>query len=92
MPAFVIGQWQMLFRLALAFAMPALLVMLLVDVALGLVNRSAPQLNVFFLSMPIKSLLGLLMLLLALSTAFAPLIERMRGLERVLRPLWAGAG
>nr|MCR4575011.1 flagellar biosynthetic protein FliR [Lentisphaeria bacterium] len=31
-----------------------------------LVNRTAPQLNVFFLSMPIKSALGIFMLIIYL--------------------------
>ena len=34
---------------------PFILVALLCDIALGLINRFAPQLNVFILSMPIKS-------------------------------------
>jgi type III secretion protein T len=44
-------------------------------VSLGIINRFAPQLNVFFLSMPIKSALGLLMILLYLRTLL-PLITR----------------
>ncbi|WP_036664937.1 type III secretion system export apparatus subunit SctT [Paludibacterium yongneupense] len=91
-PAFIIGQWQLLFELGLGFAMPAMIIMLLVDLALGFVNRSAPQLNVFFLSMPIKSVLGLLMLLLVLNYAFAPLLARMRDFASLFVPLWSGAG
>ncbi|MCW2482867.1 flagellar biosynthetic protein FliR, partial [Candidatus Symbiopectobacterium sp. NZEC135] len=43
--------------------------MVLADMALGLLNRSAQQLNVFFLAMPIKSLLVLLLLIVSLPYA-----------------------
>ncbi len=39
--------------------------MVLADLALGLLNRSAQQLNVFFFSMPLKSILVLLTLLIS---------------------------
>ena len=40
--------------------------MFLATLGLGFVNRTAPQLNVFFLSMPIKSALGVAMLIIYL--------------------------
>lgn len=40
---------------ALLICAPFILVALMCDLALGLINRFAPQLNVFILSMPIKS-------------------------------------
>jgi len=67
---FLLTEWQMLYRLCLSFALPAVLSMVLADLALGLLNRSAQQLNVFFLSMPIKSALALFLLLLSLPYAF----------------------
>jgi type III secretion protein T len=38
--------------------------MFLATLGLGFVNRTAPQLNVFFLSMPVKSALGVAMLVI----------------------------
>lgn len=66
---FIQVQWQMLYRLCLSFSLPAVLVMVLADLSLGLLNRSAQQLNVFFLAMPIKSALVLFLLLLSLPYA-----------------------
>lgn len=63
---FLYAEWQLMFELCLCFALPALLVMVLADLSLGLINRSARQLNVFFLAMPIKSALALLLLLISL--------------------------
>ncbi|HBH7053568.1 TPA: EscT/YscT/HrcT family type III secretion system export apparatus protein [Morganella morganii] len=67
---FLLAQWSVLYQLCLNFSLPAVFCMVLADLALGLLNRSAQQLNVFFLSMPVKSVLALLLLLLSLSYAF----------------------
>ena len=45
---------------------PVIILMFLATVGLGFVNRTAPQLNVFFLSMPVKSALGVAMLVIYL--------------------------
>lgn len=50
--------------LALIFAAPAMIAMFLSELALGLVSRFAPALNVFFLAMPVKSAVGIMMLIL----------------------------
>ncbi|WP_313625240.1 type III secretion system export apparatus subunit SctT [Achromobacter sp.] len=57
-------------RLTLLFAAPAIVAMFLAEVGLALVSRFAPQLQVFFLAMPIKSALALLVLVLYMSTLF----------------------
>lgn len=67
---FLLAEWQVLYQLCLSFSLPAVLSMVLADLALGLLNRSAQQLNVFFLSMPIKSVLALFLMLLSLPYAF----------------------
>jgi type III secretion protein T len=48
-------------------AAPVLIVLFLAEFGLGMVNRFAPQLNVFFLAMPVKSWLSMMFLLLYLS-------------------------
>jgi len=53
--------------LAVGLAAPVILATLLADVALGLVNRVAPQLNAWVLAMPVKALLGGFFLLLTLT-------------------------
>jgi len=46
--------------LAIQLATPALLIILMTDVFLGIANRLAPQVQITFLGMPLKSLLGLM--------------------------------
>src|SRR5919107_1722734 len=47
-------------------AAPAMVALLLTDLFFGLVNRVAPQVNVFFLSLPVKMAVGLAVVLIAL--------------------------
>lgn len=53
-------------RTTFIIAAPIIILMFLATIGLGFVNRTAPQLNVFFLSMPIKSALGIAMLIVYL--------------------------
>jgi type III secretion protein T len=64
--AFVISQFSYIMTTAFIFAAPALVVMAVIDVGLGLMNRFAQQLNLFSLTTPIKSLISTFMLILLL--------------------------
>ncbi len=66
--------------LALQVAAPALVAMLLVNLALGFVSRTMPQLNLLATAFTFKSLVALLMLAVALPTAADAFIH---GLEQV---------
>lgn len=77
---FCMQLWQVLFELCLSFAMPAIVIMLLIDLALGLINRSAKQPNVFFVAMPIKCLMILLLFAASLDFAFSDYILRINTL------------
>lgn len=61
--------------------MPAMVMMVLVDLALGFINRSVQQLNVFTLSMPIKSAIVLLMLIISLPFSLAGLQALLSGFD-----------
>jgi len=64
---------------------PVVILMFLATIGLGFVNRTAPQLNVFFLSMPIKSALGIAMLVIYLPFILDMLMYTKEG--DVLRPV-----
>lgn len=90
---FIQQQWQLMLELCISFAMPAMVVMILVDVALGLINRSVEQLNVFFLSMPIKSVLVVFLLLVSMYFAFDYYFMKIQLFEKqvsTLFQLWRG--
>jgi type III secretion protein T len=61
---FFIELLDQLMEVMLCLAAPILIVLFLAEFGLGLVTRFAPQLNVFFLAMPIKSWLSMAFLLM----------------------------
>ena len=56
-----------LFPVAFKIALPIVSILFIIDLAFGLVARVVPQMNVFIMGMPTKSLVGLLMLSFILS-------------------------
>lgn len=67
--AWLLSLWQAMQLMCLAVALPAIVVMVLVDLAMGFINRAAQQLNVFFLAMPVKSAMALLVTVASLPFA-----------------------
>ena len=65
-PVQILGSLDGMLRTTVVISAPVIIVMFLATLGLGLVNRTAPQLNVFFLSMPVKSALGVAMLVVYL--------------------------
>jgi type III secretion protein T len=85
---FFLAQVDRLVRLAFVFAAPVFAAMFIAEIGVALVSRFAPQLNVFFLAMPIKSGVAMLVLVLYAQTflhqagleafAFDTLLEQLR--------------
>lgn len=63
----VFMQFSWMIGAALLLSLPAMIAMLLVNIAFGVMNRAAPQLNVFALGFPMTLLLGLACLFLTMS-------------------------
>jgi len=59
-------EFNEVFTLALMLAAPFIVIIFLVDLAMGLVNRFAQQLNVLFLSISVKSVLSIVILAMLL--------------------------
>ena len=59
----LVGLLGELFLVAIQLAAPAVIVLFLLDFTLGVLNRAAPQMEMFFFSMTVKGSLGLLMIL-----------------------------
>jgi type III secretion protein T len=83
-----------LMRLAMLYCAPVIVVMFLAELGLAFVSRFVPQLQVFFLAMPIKSALALLMLITYAATMFdlaGDSVAGMRNLIPTMTPLWPPA-
>lgn len=64
-----------------SIALPTILVLLMIDVALGIVGKVVPQLNVFMVSLPVKIVVGLAVLsitLPALSDVLSALLGQLQ--------------
>ena len=65
-PMNILATLDSMLKTTVVVSAPVIILMFLATLGLGLVNRTAPQLNVFFLSMPVKSALGVAMLIIYL--------------------------
>jgi len=64
-----------MFTLGLAFAAPVAIALLLTDLAIGVASRNMPQVNVLILAIPIKVIVGYLVLAFAV-IGWAPMVSR----------------
>jgi len=79
------------FVLALKIASPILVTLFLTDVMMGIIARTVPQMNIFFVSLPLKIGMGMILVITTLSL-FPLLIEKLvrevgQNLNIVLRML-----
>ncbi len=87
----LIAQLDRLMRMTLLFGAPVIVSMFLSELGLALVSRFVPQLQVFFLAMPIKSALAILVLIMYSATLFDSgrgSIEELRNLVPFLQDQW----
>jgi flagellar biosynthetic protein FliR len=75
-----------MFTLGLALAAPVAIALLLTDLAIGVASRNMPQLNVLVLAMPVKVIVGYLVLAFAV-LGWTPLLQQ--GLGRMTDALGA---
>jgi flagellar biosynthesis protein FliR len=86
----LIAQFGIMYTYGFVLVAPAVVGLMLIDVAVAVAARIMPQANVYFVALPLKVFVGLL--LLALSLRFMqPLIEDMFGSifrywDRILAP------
>lgn len=72
-----VGHFSFMMTTVLVMAAPVMVIMLIIDLSFGLVNRYAPQLNVFALTMPIKAWLATALLLLLMGVYVEIILERL---------------
>ncbi len=85
LPTRILGAADGMLKTTVVISAPVIILMLLATIGLGFVNRTAPQLNVFFLSMPIKSALGVAMLIIYLPFIMDKLMYTKE--SEILRPV-----
>jgi flagellar biosynthetic protein FliR len=94
-PRFSQGSWpffELILRtfghmlaVGMALAAPAALAAFLTDLALGLINRVAPQVQVFFISMSIKPMVTVLISFFALHLVMGRIVDESEGMLAIFR-------
>ncbi|PYZ93132.1 flagellar biosynthetic protein FliR [Salipaludibacillus keqinensis] len=87
----VVSSFNTMFIIAFQMSMPIVGSIFLVDVALGMVARTVPQVNVFVVGLPLKIFLGFIMLALTMAPFFIlveHLVETMTLTMRTLMELY----
>ena len=88
---FIILSFNKMFIIAFQMSMPVVGTLFLVDIALGIVARTVPQLNIFVVGLPLKigvsflvmfAVMGVLMMVV--SDLFATTLSTMRGLMELI--------
>lgn len=75
------------FAIGLKIAIPIVLIMIMTDVAMGLVSRAVPQINVMILGMPVKMLVGILAISVSLPIIIKLFISSISYLPDIFRKI-----
>ena len=67
---FIVVSFVGFIMLALRFAMPIMATMLIINVCLGIMVKAVPQMNVFVVGMPLKVLVGLILIFMVMIPSF----------------------
>lgn len=67
---YVVKAFSQMFVIAFQMSAPIVGCLFLVDVALGIVARTVPQLNIFVVGLPVKIIVGLILLMFTMTTLF----------------------
>ncbi|MBS4217736.1 flagellar type III secretion system protein FliR [Bacillus sp. FJAT-49711] len=92
---YIIKSFSMMFMIAFQMAIPVVASLFLVDVALGIVARTVPQLNIFVVGFPIKIAVSFIILFIVLGVMFGVvqnLFETMLHVMRNVMRLIGGTG
>lgn len=81
-----------MFSSALLIALPAITAMLIVNFTFGVMNRTAPQLNLFSLGFPMAMVCGLISLLFSVSSTSTLFVDLTEQCMSLLRTIWTIGG
>jgi len=84
---FFVHRFDDLMRITLLLSAPVLIALTLLEVGMGFINRYAPQLNVFTLSMSLKAWLAIFIVLLSLGNMSSFLLDWVGGQHGLLNTL-----
>jgi type III secretion protein T len=84
---FFLNQFDLIIGLAMWLSAPVIISMFITEFGIALISRSAPQLNVFILAMPIKSGVAAAILVIYISTILTLAKEHDKGIPMIFQAL-----
>ena len=84
---YFLGQFDLIIGLAMWLAAPVVISMFITEFGIALISRSAPQLNVFILAMPIKSGVAAAILVIYVATIMKLSQKHMMGVPDIFTTL-----
>ncbi|QOV91614.1 flagellar biosynthetic protein FliR [Humisphaera borealis] len=87
----LVGMFETSMILTLKLAAPMLITVLVVDLALGLIGRTMPQFNVMQAGLSIRSIVGLVLVILGLGLTSGVLEDAVIGSVQQVQRMWSGA-
>ncbi|MFY7941766.1 MAG: flagellar biosynthetic protein FliR, partial [Burkholderiaceae bacterium] len=91
-PLSLVEQSSRLFAFALLMAGPVLLVLFTIDAGLGMLNRAAPQLGIFQITLSLKAVVGLIVLMFALPLMIEKTLIALTYVAQTIRALILAGG
>ncbi|MBM7716465.1 flagellar biosynthetic protein FliR [Siminovitchia sp. FSL H7-0308] len=82
---YIAKSFSMLFLIAFQISVPVVAVLFLVDVALGIVARTVPQMNVFVVGFPIKIAVSFIVLFIVMGVIFGVIQQLFETMGQVMR-------
>lgn len=86
----VVELFSVVLLAAVQFAAPIVISMLLVSIAMGVIGRTVPQFNILFVGIPMRMLLALGVMILALEYTVYHLVRVLEQLPEEISPIIAG--
>ncbi|MFM0609744.1 type III secretion system export apparatus subunit SctT [Paraburkholderia sediminicola] len=72
---FILIASRAILDMGLQFVLPILIVMFIIDLLFGMLNRAVRQLDVFFLAMPVKNMAGIFLLIVSINYSINPYLN-----------------
>ncbi|WP_338781933.1 flagellar biosynthetic protein FliR [Metabacillus sp. FJAT-52054] len=90
-PEFIIKSFSLMFLIAFQMSLPIVGSLFIIDIALGIVAKTVPQMNIFVVGLPVKMLSAFILLIIVMGALFftmeglfETMAETMRDLVRLL--------
>ncbi|MGD6816153.1 flagellar biosynthetic protein FliR [Metabacillus sp. 84] len=91
-PEFIIKSFSAMFLIAFQMSLPLVGSLFIVDIALGIVAKTVPQMNIFVVGLPVKMLTAFVLMIIVMSALFFAMEGLFDMMAETIRDLMQGMG